>query len=413
MVGARGRMRERIKDASAVKRLRKSRWYGRLRQYLPMAEAQYVDDRGAMAEAETVTIDWPAHVPKPRIGIVRDYEPFPRWTKYCRFLHNNGFAYELCNIHAHDWLEHAMRCDAIVGMASSEPYHLSELRAKYAFLETVLGKTCYPSAWHAMLYEDKGLEAYLSQAAGIPFAATWVSHDRADALRLVADLAYPVVSKVVPASASMGVELVHTSRQARSIVQEAFSRHGRKSHLVYARQKGYVYFQEYEINDGYDLRVVVVGKRLFGYYRRVLPGDFRASGMNLVEKRGLPEEAMRIALKTNEAIKSPMLVVDLLHGLDGCYRVVELSPFCQMETPEQLHVDGIPGAYVLGDDGTLRFERGRYWVHELALRQFLLDNYLPSIAASRLPRLLRRQRRGCLKRTTHGQATAEAGITAG
>jgi hypothetical protein len=67
----------------------------------------------------------------------------------------------------------------------------------------------------------------------------------------------------------------------------------------------------------------------------------------------------------------------MVHALDGRYVIIEFSIVCQVQTPEQLLVDGVPGAYVIGDDGDIRFEKGRYWVHELALKEFLLDEYLP------------------------------------
>jgi len=366
-----------IKNMPVVKKLRKTRAYSRLRQHFPMAELQPIDDRGWMADAEAVTIDWPAQVSKPRVGVVRDFDPYPRWTKYCRFLDRNGFPYDIYDVHAQSWLENARQFDVIVGMPSCEPYHLEELREKYFFMETFLGKMCYPSLSHTMLYENKRLEAYIAQLSGIPFAPTRVSHAREDALRLIKHLTYPVVSKIVPGSGSYGVELVPNLQGSQKIVTEAFSRQGRKTCKCYLRQKNYVYFQDYIPNDGYDIRVIVIGRRVFGYYRKVLQGDFRASGMGLEEKRALPEEAMRIALQANKLIKSPILVADMLHGLDGKYYVIELSPLSQVDSPEELHVNGIPGNYVFHDDGSFSFEEGKYWIQELALRQFFLDDYLP------------------------------------
>jgi glutathione synthase/RimK-type ligase-like ATP-grasp enzyme len=185
--------------------------------------------------------------------------------------------------------------------------------------------------------------------------------------------------KIDPSSGSTGVDFVKTKGGARKIVQQVFSGVGRNTHLPYSKQREYVYFQEYIPNDGYDIRAIVVKNWVFGYYRKVLAGDYRASGMNLVEKRGLPGEAMKIALKVNEVIKSPILVVDMMHGVDGEYYIIEYSPFCQMETPEQLHVNGVPGKYVFDDDGHYSFQEGKYWLHELALREFLLGDYLPKV----------------------------------
>jgi hypothetical protein len=58
-------------------------------------------------------------------------------------------------------------------------------------------------------------------------------------------------------------------------------------------------FQGYIPNDGYYMRVIVVGNRFFGFYRKVLLVDFRASRMKLEEFWELLECAIKIALKLN------------------------------------------------------------------------------------------------------------------
>lgn len=368
-----------IKYLRFITRLRKTAWYSRVRQYFPMHRPVYVNDRDKINDAEIVKIDWPESVRKPIIGIVRDNEIFPRWTKYCRFLENNSFDYRVYDIHTHDWIENAEDLDIIIGIPSSEIWHLEEFQRKYYFLERFLGKVCYPSMDHTNLYEDKILEAYLSRIYGFPFANTYISYSEADALKIIENLTYPVVNKISPSSGSVGVELVYSLKHARRIIRQSFSTIGKNTYTNHFRQKNYIYFQDFIPNDGYDIRVIVVNNWVFGYYRRVLEGDFRASGMNLVEKRGLPETAMRIALQINKVVNSPLLVVDMAHGLDGKYYIVEFSPMCQMEFPEQLHVNGIPGVYIFSGTGTFQFEKGKYWVHELALREFLLNHYLPSV----------------------------------
>jgi len=362
---------------AVIKRLTKSPTFARLRQYFPLPDLQYIDDRERLPEAEKVYIDWPSGVNKPVVGVMRDYGPYPRWTKYCRFLDNNAFPYDFYNLHSSDWIEQAMKFDIFIGILSSEQYILQEMRRKYFLLERYYGKYCYPSFEHILIYEDKTLEAHISKVTGIPFAPTHIFNNKSDALRSIGALRYPLVNKIDPGSGSMGVEWVRDQRHARRIIERAFSRSGRATHSLYFRQKNYVYFQDYIPNDGYDIRVEVVNNWAFGYYRKVLSGDFRASGMNLVEKRALPEEAVRIAWKVNQIIKSPLLVVDMVHGLDGSYHIIEFSPVCQMELPEQLHVNGIPGVYIIDDNGTINFHEGKYWVHELALREFLEHTYLP------------------------------------
>jgi hypothetical protein len=177
----------------------------------------------------------------------------------------------------------------------------------------------------------------------------------------------------------VGVELVRDEAHARKIVNQAFSPAGRPTHVLYRNQKNSVYFQQFVPNDGYDVRVMITGNLAFGLYRKVPVGDFRASGMKMIEMRALPEEAVRIAWKANQLIQSPLLVVDMVRGLDGQYTIVEFSPISQMEKPERLVVDGVPGVYHIDEDGHLHFEPMRVWVYELALREFLLHDYLPTV----------------------------------
>ncbi len=365
-----------IKARPLIKRLTKTRRYGRWRQYFPMVRECVVDDGLQVDDADRIKLDWPPHLPKPVFGIVQDYGRSPKWTKYRRFLRTNGFEYGLYNIRAHDWLERARAFDCIVGACSCSPWDLQEVREKYYFLERFWGKKTYPSPHQVFLYEDKKLEAYLAEIAGVPFAPTHISFDRDDALQLVQRLKYPLVSKIVPTASSEGVEFVRNLRQARQIIREAFSVAGRKSYHNAFRQKNYIYFQDFIPNDGYDIRVIVIGNLLSGYYRRVPRGDFRASGMGLEEKRALPEAAMNVALGLNRVVGSPLLVVDLVHALTGEYVVIEYSPLCQVDAPGELHVAGTPGVYIWDPDTGFEFRKSEYWVDELALREFVTSTYL-------------------------------------
>lgn len=362
-----------------ITKIKKTLFYSRLRQYLPMNEDVITDDRELLKSADIVTIQWPPNVKKPLVGLIQDYWPYPSWTKYERFLSNNSFPFRFFNIHAHDWIEKAEDFDVIIGIPTPAPFSLEELRTKFSFLENRLKKVCYPSANDLFLYEDKRLESYLSRFFGIDFVKTYVSHDKEDALHLVENFTYPIISKVVPSSASIGVELIQSKRQAKKIIRKAFSNNGRKTHVVYYRQKNYVYFQDYIKSDGYDIRIAVVGDRVFGFYRLIPSGDFRASGMHHEEMKDLPAEAMKIARKVYKLFNSPQLIIDLLHGADGKFYINEISPLCQMSTQAQLKVDGVPGAYVFDADEDYHFEPGSYWVHELAIKEFFQNHYLPKV----------------------------------
>lgn len=370
-------MREKFKKTHLFKKMSRTTLYSRLRGLLPTKPSEIYDDRDQISlNVKEIRIDWPKDLPKPKVGVVRDAGESPRWTKYCRFLETNKIPYEFYDLDSINWLENAKEFDVIIGIDSCQPCYLEQVRRKYYVLENHLKKKCYPSFPDLLLYEDKILEAYLSELQGFPFIKTYVYNNKEEAIQAASDFSYPIISKIVPCSGSVGVEMIHTEKQCVSIIKKCFSNRGRKTHIAYAAQKNFVYFQDYVPNDGYDLRVIVVGDMVFGYYRKALKGDFRASGMGMIEKRELPLEAMQIARKVTDTLKSPMLVVDMLRGNDGRYYIVEISPICRVDTSEQLHVDGKPGVYVFSDDKTFHFEEGRYWVHELALKEFLLNEYI-------------------------------------
>lgn len=342
-----------------------------------MQANKIIDDRESLKDCEAVLIDWPRGIPKPRVGIFQDCGTTPYWTRYVHFLEANEIPHGIYSIHDHNWIEKANDFDVIAGKLCNSSYELEEIREKFFILENHLGKVCFPNLENSLLYENKKLETYLSQIYDFPFIPTYISYDKDDALRLIEGLKFPIVSKVVPSSGSLGVELVKTKKKARTIIDQAFSNNGRIIHVLYERQKNFVYFQDFIPNDGYDIRVIVVGKRVFGFYRRVPKGDFRASGMKLEEKRELPAEAMMIARAVNQVIKGPQLVVDFLHGQDGNYYIGEISPLSGISTRDELVVNDVPGAYVFEDDDSYSFVPGKHWLQEYSLCEFLSNYYLP------------------------------------
>ena len=196
-------------------------------------------------------------------------------------------------------------------------------------------------------------------------------------MRFAVTAQVPLVSKIVPGAGSVGVQLIKSNRECVKIVRHAFSRSGRATHMPYLRQKDYVYFQQFIASDGYDLRVIIVDDKAF----RVFPTDARrmtfASGMGLVEKRQLPKAAIDLARRTH----ARTAVADARRGhasrYGGTIWITELSPICQVDTAEQLHVDGVPRAYHAEDDNR-SFYPGRYWVHELAFRAIIPEMSQPT-----------------------------------
>jgi len=335
------------------------------------------DDTNAMYPTPPVLVDWPTVAVKPRVGLVRDGDVTPYWTKYRKFLEDNGIEYSIYDIHRSTWLDEASDFDMVVWRPMGFPSELEECRRKVYVLERHLGKLCHPSLDDVLLYEDKILQYELLRSHGLPVIDTFISHSRPETAAHLRRRAYPAVWKLAAGSGSYGVELVADARNALRSARQAFSFSGRATYWPYLRQKDYVYVQQLQPNRGFDLRVVVVGDKAVGYYRHVPDKEFRASGMGLVEKTTLPPEAVRLARRTAEVFDAPCLAVDLLQDPSGRYYIIELSAFIQISTPQQTLVDGVPGVFV-GDE--CRFEPREVWVQELTLQRVIETRWLPRFA---------------------------------
>jgi glutathione synthase/RimK-type ligase-like ATP-grasp enzyme len=329
-----------------------------------------MDDRNELDVAEQVLLTWPTDLAKPKVGLVQDRKMPPYWTKYERFLRNNQFPFEYYDIHRSDWLAVSNQFDVIIWASEGAAPEIEEQKRKTFTLEKSCKQICFPSYETLMWSEDKIYQYEWLQMFDFPVIETFISHSAPEALAKVQQFDYPLVTKVPVGAGSLGVELVKNVRQAETIVRQAFSAVGRPIYWPYFRQKDYVFFQKFMLNEGYDLRVIAVGNKVFGYYRDVPQGEFRASGMGLVRKGTLPDDAIHLAMQVIKKLDLVIAAVDMLRDSDGKLHIIEMSPLIQVDTPGQLHVDGVPGAYVFNSSDTYAFEPGQFWIQELALKEF-------------------------------------------
>ena len=365
-----------IKSSLLIRKLYRSRWFWTIRnvvrdlvQKTPVSYP-IMNDQNELDDAEQVLINWPNDRTKPQVGLVQDRKIPPYWTKYERFLRNNDFAFEYIDIHRSDWLAVSKQFDVIIWASEGAAPEIEEHKRKIYILEKFCGKVCFPSFETLMWSEDKIYQYEWLQLFGFPVIETFISHSAPEALAKIREFDYPIVTKVPVGAGSLGVELVKNVKDAENIVKQVFSPVGRPVYWPYFRQKDYVYFQKFMPNAGYDLRVIAVGNKVLGYYRDVPQGEFRASGMGIVRKGTLPDEAVRLAMEMIKKLDLVIAAVDMLRDSTGKFHVIEMSPLIQVDTPGQLHVDGVPGAYVFNSSGAYAFEPGKFWIQELALKEF-------------------------------------------
>jgi glutathione synthase/RimK-type ligase-like ATP-grasp enzyme len=331
------------------------------------------DDSDQLGIAPPFVVKWPEEVPRPRVGLVQDTDTYPYWTKYRRFLETNHFPYRLVDIHGRSWLEALADIEMLVWRPSSEPSKLEEARRKIFYLNEFLGIKTYPSLRAVTLYEDKILQSWVFKALGAETPPTVTSFSLPDALEGVKELGNEVVWKITTGSGSFGVELLN-ARQAESAVRKAFSVRGRRTYWPYLNQKDYVYAQALQRDMRTDMRVIVVGPLLFGYYRDAPPNDFRASGMGRERMQGIPADALEEVWQMSRSLDVGAVAVDyVVNGDDGQRKAIELCGFTGVHTVDQLMLDGRPGAYVRRAPGTFEFREGRVWLQELALAERLTE----------------------------------------
>lgn len=317
--------------------------------------------------------------PKPKIGIVRDpvmiddyVSASASWLRYERFCISNSIEYEFYDVFRSDWIANAKRFDIILWSTSSTPSIQYIAESKIYILEKVMQKFCFPSFDEVWQYEDKIRSNFLYQCLDIQTIPTLITNSKSEALVMLRKIHYPIITKTKIGSSSSGVQQIRSKRSAIKRVGKIFSYKGLKTQYRDQNQKDYFYIQKFVKNSGFDLRVIIVGNRAFGYYRYPNNGDFRASGSGIVEKKALPKDALLLAIEVRNKLGSRQLGVDMLYSEDdNKYLVIETSLFNQIDTPEQLFIDGKPGYYDISDPEKIVFVEGRFWVQELLLSDLI------------------------------------------
>ena len=231
------------------------------------------------------------------------------------------------------------------------------------------GLRVYPNhntAWH---FDDKIAEMYALQNVGAAIPNSWVFYRREDCDKWIEDEAvFPLVAKLRNGSGSTNVKLLRNKKQAHAYCKKMFTM-GYKSapsllYKTYSKvqstrdlktlihrakqipnflkarrmakslgiEREYCYFQEYIPNNGFDLKIAVVGDKLGFLVRSVRKGDFRASGGGEIyyDKSLITKEIIDEAFHTADALgvqcmgfdfvvdsrNGKGLIVEMCHGFD-------------------------------------------------------------------------------------------------
>ena len=281
------------------------------------------------------------------------------WISYCNV---NQLSYKLVNSYSNQIIKDMADCDALF-------WHFSQndpkawLFAKQLFYSLELaGKAVFPdhnTAWH---FDDKVGQKYLLESIGAPIVPTWIFFDKKEALEWINNADFPKVFKLRGGAGSQNVKLIKNRQEARRYIKKAFSfgfpaydpyasllERWRKYRLgtttfvdiieglvrflvpppysrIKAREKGYIYFQDFIPNNDYDVRVIVIGQRAFAIKRNVRKNDFRASGSGHIDYNHncIQKDVLDLSFELSKRLKSQCTAFDFLR-FEGKPLIVEIS----------------------------------------------------------------------------------------
>jgi len=228
-----------------------------------------------------------------------------------------------------------------------------------------MGLTVFPNFYDSWHFDDKIAESQLLISINSSIPEYWSFCIKEDAINwLINNASYPLVGKLKSGSGSHHVKLLKTKQESIKFTKNMFNKgihpspnlfFKAKSQLktsknwatfknrfsripeffmtlknakYFPREKGYVYFQEFIPNNGYDLKMVVVGDKVSFMVRNVRKNDFRASGGGdfFYARELVNKEIIDLVFKTSDLLKSSCMGYDIVvDNRSNKPKIVEMS----------------------------------------------------------------------------------------
>ncbi len=284
------------------------------------------------------------------------------WEDYCRSHHVD---YDIVDGFRPDALEILYRYDAFLWHVSN--YSLPEMLFARSILQAAknLGLSVFPdfeTSWH---FDDKIGESYLLGSVDAPTPRHWIFYTFKDCEAwLETSCPFPVVAKLRSGSGSENVKLINNRKDATAYARRMFGKgldatpnvlfkartqwdsskdwatvarrlrripdliQKQKNAKAFSPEKGYVFFQEYVPNGGFDIKVVVVGDKLSYIGRRARKKDFRASGSGdlFFDREIVSKDIFDAAFQTSDRARFQCMGYDfVVDRRDGRGKILEIS----------------------------------------------------------------------------------------
>ncbi|WP_182407323.1 RimK family alpha-L-glutamate ligase [Psychrobacter sp. GP33] len=281
------------------------------------------------------------------------------WIDYCE---KNNIDYKVVNAFDSDIITQLKDCDAFIWHHHHGHFKDVLVAKKVLFALEHAGIKVFPNfntAWH---FDDKVAQKYLLEAIDASLVPSYVFYDKKDAIRWAKKTTYPKVFKLKGGAGATNVKLIKTQKEALKLIDKAFNKgfaqFDRLNHLKerynkykigqdtllgvakgagrlaiptnFAKQqppeKGYIYFQDFIPNDGFDIRVVVInGKKAAAEKRFIRENDFRASGSGKFSYENIDTEVIKESFKIANQLDLQSVAFDFVIDKNNKPLIIELS----------------------------------------------------------------------------------------
>lgn len=283
-----------------------------------------------------------------------------RWIEYCQ---KNSITYKVVDAFDIDIIQQVAGYDAFMWHHHHGRFKDVLTAKRILFALEHSGIKVFPNFatdWH---FDDKVAQKYLLEAIDAPIVPSYVFYDKKEATVWAKKTTYPKVFKLKGGAGATNVKLVKNQAEAFKLINKAFGKgfaqfdrlnnlkerynkykSGQDTLLGVAKgvgrlaippnfakqqlpEKGYAYFQDFIINNDFDIRIIVIDDKAFAIKRLVRENDFRASGSgNIVyEKSDIDLRCVEIAFDVSNKLQSQCLAYDFIFDVNNAPLIVEVS----------------------------------------------------------------------------------------
>lgn len=296
-----------------------------------------------------------------RLGIIEEISQ--RHHLYIGACREMKVPYQVIDLTGPDWMESITQSECNGFLVWPTPI-LSDLKAlceeRIKVMTECLGAVTCPTFDEIWLYESKRRMHDWLDAHRVPHPRTWVFYDREQATSFIHSAKFPLVFKTDFGACALGVRILNTPKEARSLVRAAFGK-GIKAHRSHPgnRQIGHILLQEY-VHVAKEWRMVRIGDSYFGHTKEKV-GDFH-SGSKKVGWLTPPTTHLDFLKHVTELGEFTSMGIDVFETNAGELLVNELQTvFGASGSVDQMKINGVTGRYFFDNHKKQwRFEAGDF-----------------------------------------------------